>query len=166
MQQENWSSAQLELLEEATALVEAAPTVEQALAKLGELLTARERQFGWVGFYLLRNGTLEMVARSGHDRPPHPPSVASGMGPHGLAAMRAETVALLDLRLDPRGLACTSTSHWEIIVPIQEEGIVYGEIDVDGKGSRKPARNDRSFLEAVAALVASMFHTRERRHHP
>ena len=166
MQQENWSSAQLELLEEATALVEAAPTVEQALTSLAQLLTARERRFGWVGFYLLRNGTLEMAARSGHDRPTHPPSVAYGMGPHGLAAMRAATVALLDLRSDPRGLACTSTSHWEIIVPIQEEGTVYGEIDVDGKGSRKPARNDRSFLETVAAHVASIFHPGERRRQP
>lgn len=152
MEEQNWSPLQQEILQEAEELIQAAPSLEQALDRLAQLLSARLRHVSWVGFYLLRDGRLELGPHSGRDHPPHPPALALDQGPQGLAATRAGTVLLPDLRRSARWLACPATALSEIVVPIRREGIVCGEIDVD---SRKPSgfdRLDRRFLEALAEL--------------
>ncbi len=156
MEEQTFTQLQRETLQEAEALVQAAPSVQEALQRLAELLTERVRTFSWAGFYLLRNGRLELGPHSGRNHPPHPSTASTAEGTRGLAAASAETVLLPSLRRDPRWLSCPAAALSEIIVPIKAEGVVRGEIDVDGKKANGFDLRDRRFLEALAERLAPL----------
>jgi len=67
-----------------------------------------------------------------------------------------QTEIVDDVSLDPRYLACFTTTRSEIVVPIHHEGKVVGEIDVDGSDPAAFGPPDARFLEEVAALLAAL----------
>lgn len=109
--------------------------------------------FHWVGVYLLEGETLRLAAWKG----PHPTehvAIPLGQGICGLAARTKETVVVPDVSKDPRYLACFPNTRSEIVVPIQAEGRVYGEIDIDSDALDAFGLHDRQFLEVVAGDLA------------
>jgi GAF domain-containing protein len=61
-----------------------------------------------------------------------------------------------DVNADPRYLACFATTRSEIVVPIFADGVVVGEIDIDGSDANAYDDTDARFLEEVAALLAPL----------
>ena len=62
-----------------------------------------------------------------------------------------------DVSKDPRYLACFPSTRSEIVVPIQADDRVYGEIDVDSAALDAFTPQDRRFLEVVAADLGAYF---------
>ncbi len=146
-----------QLLIEAEELIRGTPSPEEALEQLALWLRERVRRFSWAGFYLLREGTLVLGPHSDHDHPPHALELPLDQGPQGLAACWKETVVLPDLRRSDRWLSCPAVALSEIVVPIKDEGALYGEVDVDSRRLNGFDRRDREFLETLSKMLIPLF---------
>lgn len=116
------------------------------------LLQKERPHYNWVGFYYLSGKELVLGpfvgAPSPHGRIPLDKGIC------GAAVRERRTVNVPDVTADPRYLACSVETKSEIVVPIEHNGEVLGEIDVD---SHKPAAfgpDDQSLLEGVASRLA------------
>ena len=109
--------------------------------------------FHWVGVYLLEEETLRLAAWKGPQATEHV-AIPVGQGICGLAARTKETVVVPDVSKDPRYLACFPSTRSEIVVPIQAEGRVHGEIDIDSDALDAFSPQDRQFLEVLAGDLA------------
>lgn len=162
---ETWGMGDVErnerVLREVEEIIAGGLSKQSVLDRLVRLLRERFPHYSWVGFYLLRDGTLELGPWSGRDPQAHAATIPLGKGIQGLAASRAETVLLPDLRQDPRYLACFPAALSEIVVPIKEEGTVYGEIDVDAKKVNAFDQHDRRLLEGLAERLVSFVRPQE-----
>jgi L-methionine (R)-S-oxide reductase len=72
----------------------------------------------------------------------------------GAAVRENRTVIVDDVSLDPRYLACFSSTKAEIAVPIQYEGQPIGEIDIDSSMASAFDNGDRVFLEALTQHIS------------
>lgn len=109
--------------------------------------------YTWVGIYLLEDETLQLAAWKGDQATEHT-SIPIGRGICGLAARTRQTVVVPDVSKDERYLACFPNTKSEIVVPIRDDGLVYGEIDIDSDALNAFTPQDRQFLEAVADDLA------------
>ncbi|MGN6564033.1 MAG: GAF domain-containing protein [Thermomicrobiales bacterium] len=109
--------------------------------------------YNWVGIYLVEGDDLVLVAWRG-PAPTEHVRIPLGQGICGAAASSGETIIVDDVNADPRYLACFLNTRAEIVVPIQDERMVYGEIDIDGDRVAAFGPVDRAFLEGVAARLA------------
>ncbi|HYS72108.1 MAG TPA: GAF domain-containing protein [Thermoplasmata archaeon] len=112
--------------------------------------------YSWVGVYRLEGDVLKLSAWKGDQATEHV-AIPLGQGICGLAARTKETVVVPDVAADPRYLACFPTTKSEIVVPIQSDDRVYGEIDIDSDTLAAFSPSDRQFLEVVAADLAAYF---------
>ena len=67
--------------------------------------------------------------------------------------MHGETLIVDDVASDPRYLSCSLETKSEIVVPIFANGLVVGEIDIDGHAPAAFKDVDKAFLEEVARIV-------------
>jgi GAF domain-containing protein len=109
--------------------------------------------YTWVGVYLLEGETLKLAAWRGPAATDHT-AIPIGQGICGLAARTRETVVVPDVSKDPRYLACFPNTKSEIVIPIQSDGTVYGEIDIDSDTLDAFSTHDRQFLGVVADDLA------------
>lgn len=109
--------------------------------------------YNWVGIYLVEGSALALAAWRG-PAPTEHVRIPLGQGICGAAASSGETIVVDDVNADPRYLACFLNTRAEIVVPIQDERAVYGEIDIDGDRVAAFGPADRAFLEGVAARLA------------
>lgn len=109
--------------------------------------------YSWVGLYLLEDNTLRLAAWKGERATEHT-SIPVGEGICGLAARTKETVVVPDVSKDDRYLACFPSTKSEIVVPIQADGRVLGEIDIDSDALDAFTPKDRQFLEVTADDLA------------
>lgn len=143
-----------EVRSEASEAAKAAPTVDDLMNKIVNLLHHRMLKYNWVGFYMLE--------------PEKPPILALGafhgaMTPHtriplnegicGAAASSGQTVVVDDVKKDPRYLACSLETKSEIVVPIFVRGKVVGELDIDSHFPAAFGPEDRQLVEHCAMLV-------------
>ena len=124
---------------------------EEVLRKTIELIDTFSPDFNWIGFYMMRNGALEVGPYIGpeteHTR------IELNAGICGAAASQKKTVVVDDVQADERFLACSVNTRSEIVVPLMDGHDCLGEIDID---SNKPGfftDADREMLEEIAGIV-------------
>ncbi len=133
-------------------------TTAEDLASLQEfsvsLIAEGLPYYNWVGFYMLDpsdDGVLVLGpfrgAATEHTRIP----VTQGIC--GAAVAQGQTVIVEDVSSDPRYLSCSIETRSEIVVPIQANGSIVGEIDIDSHTLNAFGEEDRSFLEECAAVI-------------
>ena len=106
----------------------------------------------WVGFYLVRDGELQLGPFQG---PVACYRIKRGRGVCGTAWDKAQTLVVSDVEQFPGHIACSSQSRSEIVVPIfDKRGAVYGVIDIDSTEVGTFDAVDRQYLEELARLVA------------
>lgn len=137
--------------------VAAAPGAEAAGQAAVDVLHARFPHYDWVGIYWLDPTRTELVLGpwQGPEATEHT-RIPIGTGICGAAAASGQTEIVDDVNADPRYLACFTTTRSEIVVPIFHEGVVVGEIDIDGSDQAAYGATDARFLEEVAALLAPL----------
>lgn len=110
--------------------------------------------FFWVGFYLVRDGILQLGPFQG---PVACYRIPYGKGVCGSAWKECRTLVVDDVELFPGHIACSSLSRSEIVVPMLDaRGEVVGVIDIDSKELRSFDRTDQEYLEKIAAIVANI----------
>ncbi len=122
------------------------------LAEIATLLHRARPHYHWVGFYLLEGSELVLGPYVG--KPTVHTRIPLNQGICGAAASSGQTLIVDDVNADPRYLACSLETRSEIVVPIQHNGQVLGEIDIDSDQTAAFSPADRQLLEGVAAILA------------
>ena len=132
--------------------VAAAPNAQAALQQAVRLLKDGVSYYTWVGVYLLDGNELVLGPYLG--KPSPHTRIPLGRGICGAAATEKATIVVDDVNTDPRYLACSIETKSEIVVPIMQNGEVFGEIDIDSDRAGAFGQRDRALLEPIASLLA------------
>ena len=124
------------------------------LANASALLYGALEDLNWAGFYLMREGRLELGPFQGRIACIHIPL---GRGVCGTAAAQDCTQRVADVHEFPGHIACDSASNSEIVIPIHAGGRVVGVLDIDSPRPGRFDADDQAGLEAfVRALEAAI----------
>jgi GAF domain-containing protein len=109
-------------------------------------------ELNWFGFYFLRGRELVLGPFQGKVACVR---IALGRGVCGAAAARRETVLVPDVHAFPGHIACDSASRSEIVLPLLQDGKLYGVLDLDSPREARFDADDAVGLgEAVRLLLA------------
>lgn len=128
---------------------------DDLLTKTVHLLSEGCPKYTWVGIYLVEGDDLILNNYIGLPTP-HT-RIPIGQGICGAAVQQKKTIIVADVGSDPRYLACSLETLSEIVVPIQRDGRVFGEIDIDSDQADAFHSGDQEVLELIAATLASGF---------
>lgn len=113
------------------------------------LLKTHLPYFYWVGFYLTRNGRLEVGPYQGTLGCLY---IDFGKGVCGKVALTKQTEIVSDCHALEQGsehIACDPNSQSEIVVPIIKSGILTGVFDVDSTLTGSFDQTDQKYLEQI-----------------
>lgn len=118
------------------------------IANLANTCGALKEQFGWlwVGFYLVKGEELVLGPFQG---PVACTRIRKGKGVCGTSWAEARTLIVPDVEQFPGHIACSSLSRSEIVVPLIQDGIVTGVLDVDSTELNQFDETDQRYLEAI-----------------
>ena len=108
----------------------------------------------WVGFYLVKEGTLYLGPFQGDVACT---IIPKGKGVCGTSLERKETIIVPNVNEFKGHIACSSLSKSEIVVPIIKDGEVKALIDVDAPIYDRFNNEDKALLEEIASVLASLF---------
>jgi L-methionine (R)-S-oxide reductase len=140
------------LIDNIGAAIAGAPDGTAAMTAAVQLLKAHRPDYTWVGIYLLDSNELVLGPYVG--KPSPHTRIPLGRGICGAAAAEKATIVVDDVNADPRYLACSLETRSEIVVPIMRGAEVLGEVDIDSDRVAAFGSDDRTLVEAVAALLA------------
>lgn len=122
------------------------------VANLANITGALKEQFGWfwVGFYLVKGEQLVLGPFQG---PVACTRINKGRGVCGSSWAKAETLIVPDVEQFPGHIACSSLSRSEIVVPMLNNGTVWGVLDVDSELLDQFDETDKTYLEEIISLL-------------
>lgn len=126
---------------ERNALANAANTA----ALLFEILP----DLNWAGFYFQQQGELVLGPFQGKVACVR---IALGHGVCGTAAARRETLVVADVHDFPGHIACDAASNSEIVVPLLQDGWLWGVLDLDSPTLNRFDREDAAGLEHAVEM--------------
>jgi L-methionine (R)-S-oxide reductase len=149
------------LLEQARSLWEKDLPLWANLANASALLKQYLERTNWVGFYLWDSAARQLVLGPFQGLPACT-RINFGRGVCGTAVKARRTQIVPDVHLFPGHIACDSASRSEIVVPLlrpecSAEDAVLGVLDADSPEMGRFDKTDRAGLEAVAALLVSLW---------
>ena len=119
------------------------------ISNLSALLFQSIPDINWAGFYLRKSEALILGPFQGKIACAEIPL---GKGVCGTAAARAETVVVADVHQFAGHIACDSASRSEIVIPLLDDGKVWGVLDIDAPILNRFDDTDRTGLEALAQV--------------
>ena len=123
------------------------------LANTASLIFHALPDLNWAGFYRLADNTLVLGPFHGK---PACVRISIGKGVCGAAAGRRETVLVKNVHEFPGHIACDAASASEIVVPLLNNGVLLGVLDLDSPKLGRFDAEDQAGLEAlVATLIAA-----------
>jgi len=139
----------LALIPQIKALIEGETDL---VANLANITGALKEQFGWfwVGFYLVKGEQLVLGPFQG---PVACTRISKGRGVCGNSWAKAETLIVPDVEKFPGHIACSSLSRSEIVVPLINNGTVWGVLDVDSELLDQFDETDKNHLERIVSLI-------------
>jgi len=122
------------------------------VANLANMAAALKEQFGWfwVGFYLVEQNELVLGPFQG---PVACTRIQKGRGVCGSSWRDEKTLIVPDVEKFPGHIACSSLSKSEIVVPLINDGQVWGVLDVDSSDYDQFDETDQHYLEQIVALL-------------
>ena len=118
----------------------------------GAVLHMNLEDINWVGFYLVRNGTLVLGPFQGR---PACVRIAFGKGVCGTAALSGVTQIVPNVHEFPGHIACDGASNSEIVVPVFQGENLTAVLDIDSPVFHRFSEADRVGLEQCAALLGA-----------
>ena len=138
------------MLPQIEALIEGEINIVGVLANVTAAIKSTLDYF-WIGFYLVKDGELQLGPFQGDVACYHIPF---GKGVCGTAWERGETVLVKDVEKFPGHIACSSLSRSEIVIPIKnEDDHVWAVLDIDSINLSEFDETDKEGLEQVAELL-------------
>jgi len=125
------------------------------LTNLSNFIAAINQSFetiSWIGFYFMRNNALHLGPFQGKTACT---LIELGKGVCGDSAKQRKTIIVPDVDQYPGHIACDSASRSEIVIPLIQNSILYGVLDVDSSYLNNFDDTDRIYLEQ---LCNTLFH--------
>jgi GAF domain-containing protein len=142
--------------EEIKALIADTPS-DQVLKVTISYLYEHFEKYNWVGIYIIKGNDLVLSSWRGQQATEHT-RIPIGKGICGAAAETGKTELISDVSQDDRYLACFLSTKSEIVVPIQRNGKVVGEIDIDSDVANAFNECDVVFLEKIANELSTFIY--------
>jgi GAF domain-containing protein len=139
-----------ELSRSLSALLEGETDALANLSNASGLLAQTLDRVNWSGFYLVRGGELVLGPFQGK---PACVRIPLGKGVCGTAAQSSETLIVPDVHAFEGHIACDEDSRSEIVVPILQDGVLRGVLDVDSPEKNRFDEEDRTGLEAFVEIL-------------
>ncbi|MDX1267494.1 MAG: GAF domain-containing protein [Oceanisphaera sp.] len=142
------------LAAQAQALCEGEPNRIAKLANLSALLNLALEDINWVGFYLREEDTLVLGPFQGN---PACIRIPVGKGVCGTAAATGQVQRIANVHEFSGHIACDSASNSEIVLPLSQDGEVWGVLDIDsptyGRFDEEDEAGLRHWVAAVLPLL-------------
>jgi GAF domain-containing protein len=137
------------LLPQIKALIEGETDL---IANMANIAAALKEQFSWlwVGFYLVKNDELVLGPFQG---PVACTRIKKGRGVCGTAWQNKETLIVPDVSKFQGHIACSSLSKSEIVVPLIQNGEVFGVLDVDSDNLSDFDEVDKANLQQILSII-------------
>ena len=119
------------------------------MANVAAILWECMSNLNWVGFYVMRNGELQLGPFQGKTACTR---IAVGKGVCGTAVATGETQLVPDVHEFSWHIACDSASNSEIVFPIYRDGEVWGVLDIDSPTIGRFTEEDCEGLECVVEI--------------
>ncbi len=123
------------------------------MANLAALLYHTLPDINWAGFYVLDGEILRLGPFQGKVACTEIPL---GKGVCGTAAAQRKTLVVADVHQFAGHIACDSASQSEIVIPLLQDGKVWGVLDIDSPVLNRFDEIDRTGLEEVVRVFASV----------
>lgn len=120
------------------------------LANAAALLWESLDEINWAGFYLMRDGRLELGPFQGKTACT---VIETGKGVCGTAVLEDRTQLVPDVHAFPGHIACDSASNSEIVIPLHRHGSIYGVLDIDSPLIGRFTEEDRAGLELFSSVL-------------
>ena len=119
-------------------------------ANLSALIYDSLENLNWAGFYLMREGELQLGPFQGKVACTRIPV---GKGVCGTAVAKNEIIRVEDVHLFPGHIACDSASESEIVIPIHKNGEVIGVLDIDSPVKNRFSEEDEKGLSEMVSII-------------
>jgi len=120
------------------------------MSNASALLMSTLKDINWAGFYLMKNGRLQLGPFQGKVACLRIPL---GRGVCGTAALEDKTQRIDDVHQFAGHIACDSASNSEIVVPLHANGEVVGVLDIDSPIFERFSEEDQEGLEEFAKIL-------------
>lgn len=122
------------------------------LSNISAIINMYMDDINWVGFYLMKEGTLILGPFQGK---PACNRIAVGEGVCGTAVQERKTQRVDDVLSLDNHIACDSASRSELVVPIFKEGAVFGVLDIDSPSLARFNDLEQTYMEKLVNLLES-----------
>lgn len=122
------------------------------LANAAALVFSALPGLNWAGFYLAQGGELVLGPFQGR---PACIRIAFGRGVCGTAASERRSVRVADVHAFPGHIACDAASRSELVIPLLDNAVVRGVLDLDSPRLDRFTATDQAGLEHLAAIVTA-----------
>lgn len=140
------------LLPAARALLKGETDPIANAANLAALLFNTLPGLNWAGFYRWKDGQLVLGPFQGK---PACVRILPGKGVCGTAAQTCQTVLVPDVHAFEGHIACDAASRSEIVVPVIQNGTLWGVLDMDSPLLARFNETDRKYLEELVQIFVS-----------
>jgi len=120
------------------------------LANASSLLNYFLNDVNWVGFYMMKNGQLQLGPFQGL---PACVTIPVGRGVCGTAVSDNRTMRIADVHAFPGHIACDANSKSEIVIPITVSDEIYGVLDIDSPNTDRFTEEDQTGLETFVRVL-------------
>ena len=119
-------------------------------ANLSALIYESMDRLNWAGFYLMREGELQLGPFQGKTACTR---IQVGKGVCGTSVEKNTIIRVEDVHLFPGHIACDSASESEIVLPIHKNGEVIGVLDIDSPVKNRFSEEDEKCLAKVVEII-------------
>ena len=142
------------MIEQLKSLTEGEDDIISNLSNASALINETLPDLNWAGFYLMKDGRLQLGPFQGKTACLRIPL---GKGVCGTAAAKDETQLVKDVHEFPGHIACDSASNSEIVVPMHKDGKVFGVLDIDSPSLNRFTEDDKNGLEEFVKILEATF---------
>jgi len=121
-------------------------------ANIAALIYDSLADLNWAGFYLLRDGELQLGPFQGKTACTRIPI---GKGVCGTAVAEKRIIRVADVHTFPGHIACDSASASEIVLPIYDNERIIGVLDIDSPVMNRFDDNDEEGLSRIVRVCES-----------
>jgi len=126
------------------------------LQQICDLLKQNISHFHWVGFYFVHGDKKELKLAQFAGKPTEHTIIPFGKGICGQVALTNENFVVQDVSEQDNYISCGIEVKSEIVVPIFQNGVNIGQIDIDSHDVAPFSKKDESLLEFICKEVASL----------
>ena len=137
------------LSEYISLLVKAKDDITKRMAQIS-LMIHQAFGFWWTGFYLVKGNELILGPYQG---PLACLRIAYGRGVCGTAWKEERTIVVPDVEEFPGHIACSSESKSEIVIPLRQNGLIKGVLDIDSEKHATFDDTDALWLEKITNIL-------------